>query len=372
MATKTKVYPIAFVLATLLSLHGYRKGSLAVSGALAAFAVGYATLANPVSTFGTTLLFFYLVGSRATKVGSATKARLERESWKEEQGGKGKAAANHKSKKGGQRDAWQVFCNSATAVVASVLFRILYVDDVSPALVPAFLEPHRHSITWQSGKRWCLLLVDDSTSLFPWLGDRTGAVAQGCFLAMLGHFACCMGDTLASELGILSRKPPRLILPPFAVVPPGTNGGQSLVGTLAALAGGTLIGLFSGVSLLFFDNAACQTRLIKGPSVALFKLVFLGSLAGLGGSTIDSILGATLQRTWYNTSSRQVLLGSLPKQEQDKALAAGVKKADGSDSIGQWQVVTGRDVLSNNAVNLISSVTTALLTVVVGRYLFSQ
>ncbi|PWN92963.1 hypothetical protein FA10DRAFT_273710 [Acaromyces ingoldii] len=353
---KTKVYPVALALAILLSLHGYRKGSLAVSGALAAFTVGYLTLANPVSTFGTTLLFFYLVGSRATKVGSATKAKLERE---------GEEKANHKSKQGGQRDAWQVFCNSATAVVASVLFRLLYVDDVSPALVPGFLKPHRHSITWQSGKRWCLLLVDDSTSLFPWLGDRTGAVAQGCFLAMLGHFACCMGDTLASELGILSRTSPRLILPPFAKVPPGTNGGQSLVGTVAALAGGTLIGLFSGASLLFFDNAACQTRLAHGTSTALAKLVFLGSLAGLAGSTIDSLLGATLQRTWYNTASKQVLVGGrLPKHEQ--------AKKGGSGSSGKWQVITGRDVLSNNAVNLVSSVTTALLTVVVGRLLFSQ
>lgn len=43
------------------------------------------------------------------------------------------------------------------------------------------------------------------------------------------HFGCCLGDTLASELGILSTHPP-ILLTTLRPVPPGTNGGLSLAG----------------------------------------------------------------------------------------------------------------------------------------------
>lgn len=53
-------------------MHGLRKGSLSSSGAAAAFLVGYGHLANPLKVFGTSLIVFYLVGSRATKVSVTT------------------------------------------------------------------------------------------------------------------------------------------------------------------------------------------------------------------------------------------------------------------------------------------------------------
>lgn len=64
-----KFYPSAAVVATGLAGHGYRKGSLAGSGAAAAWVAGYAHLANPIKLFGVTMIVFYLAGSRATKVG---------------------------------------------------------------------------------------------------------------------------------------------------------------------------------------------------------------------------------------------------------------------------------------------------------------
>ena len=65
-----KTYPIAILIAALLGVHGLRKGSLSRSGAIGAFIAGYGHFANPLKVFGVTLIAFYLLGSRATKVGS--------------------------------------------------------------------------------------------------------------------------------------------------------------------------------------------------------------------------------------------------------------------------------------------------------------
>lgn len=95
------------------------------------------------------------------------------------------------------------------------------------------------------------------------------------------HFACCLGDTLASELGILSKSPPRLITT-GKVVPPGTNGGVSVAGTLASVAGGLIMGLTLSVTL-FIESSACRQDVIS-----LIQLMGWGALAGLLGSLVSS------------------------------------------------------------------------------------
>ena len=68
MTTHPSLYPLSAVTAAGLGLHGFRSGSLNWSGAIAAAAFGYSTLANPLNTFSAALLTFYLTGSRITKV----------------------------------------------------------------------------------------------------------------------------------------------------------------------------------------------------------------------------------------------------------------------------------------------------------------
>ena len=57
----------AVFIATLLSVHGLRKGSLSPNGALTAFFVGYLSFSGGSWVFGAALTGFYLAGSRATK-----------------------------------------------------------------------------------------------------------------------------------------------------------------------------------------------------------------------------------------------------------------------------------------------------------------
>jgi uncharacterized membrane protein len=83
----------AVALAALLSSHGLRRGSLSPSGALGAFIVASIMMAVPLRVFGVACIVFYLIGSRATKIGKELKGKLE---------------ADHTA--GGYRNIWQVYC----------------------------------------------------------------------------------------------------------------------------------------------------------------------------------------------------------------------------------------------------------------------
>ncbi|MQC26594.1 MAG: DUF92 domain-containing protein [Chloroflexi bacterium] len=110
-----------------------------------------------------------------------------------------------------------------------------------------------------------------------WIGKSTAWLGYAVGLATV------TADTWATEVGVLSRKRPRLITT-WRKVPPGTSGGLSLLGTGATLLGGGLIGLLA---------AWMQTDMKSG---SVFGLVALG---GLLGSLADSWMGATVQASYY-------------------------------------------------------------------------
>jgi uncharacterized protein (TIGR00297 family) len=97
--------------------------------------------------------------------------------------------------------------------------------------------------------------------------------------------AAANADTWATEIGIFSRKEPRLITT-FKRVARGTSGANSPLGTTAAFLGSTVIAL-AGLVVYPMINA--------GPAVGLIVL------AGFTGSVIDSLIGATVQMQYTCT-----------------------------------------------------------------------
>jgi len=109
--------------------------------------------------------------------------------------------------------------------------------------------------------------------------------------AAAAALAAANADTWATELGVLSKTPPRLITT-GAMVEVGASGGVSLFGTLAALAGSLLIGLTAFAAALL-DPAL--RSLFSDP----FSLAAIVTLCGLAASLFDSLLGATAQAIYY-------------------------------------------------------------------------
>ncbi len=118
--------------------------------------------------------------------------------------------------------------------------------------------------------------------------------------AFVGAMAAVNSDTWATEIGVLSRQPPRLITTGRAVLS-GTSGGVTRDGSLAALAGGIFIGL---CAILFISGE----RLATGQPVAwetLWIILPTAGVSGLAGAFFDSLLGATVQRIYYCTACSQ-------------------------------------------------------------------
>ena len=295
---------LGILLAGMMAIGGYKKNSLDFSGAVAAFIVGLLTTLAGVR-YSLVVILFFVSSSLLTRMGSRRKAAVE----------------GPQFKKGGQRNWVQVCCNSLPGLAACT--------------AACLLEPlgvHHERVS-----------LDLSSAPFPSL----------LALAFIGHFACCTGDTWASELGVLSKGSPRLVTQPWRAVPPGTNGGMSLVGTLASLLGGLFIGLCFVFLQCVVDGARSDEIVSlssQHPSSELssWHVLLAGMLGGLLGSLIDSLLGATLQYSGYCERQNCVVEHPGPSVKH----------------------ITGFGLLDNHQVNLLSSFLTSLLIPIIAYLTF--
>jgi uncharacterized protein (TIGR00297 family) len=152
----------------------------------------------------------------------------------------------------------------------------------------------------------------------------------------IGVMATVTSDTWATEIGTLSKKPPRSILT-GKVLPAGASGGVSLQGTLAAAAGGVLIGAGSWLLQTWAGM----------PAQAFWLIAVAGLLGGLAGAFADSILGATVQQM-----NRCTVCGR--EVESARHCGAPAEHARG----WRW--------MSNDAVNAISSVIGGAVALLIG------
>ncbi|KAF5382916.1 hypothetical protein D9757_006376 [Collybiopsis confluens] len=237
----------------------------------------------------------------------------------------------------GYRSGSQVLSNSFSALVACVFWNVLFAPESLQRLLLSLLGPHPRSVllnmfglkvnavpAYGDGGAWC-----------PIDRDIAGGWSRAFMFITLGHFGCCLGDTLASELGILSHSKPILVTT-LKPVPPGTNGGISVGGTLASVIGGIIMGFTMGLCMLL-ESSKCRDSWLS----IVVTMMCWGAIAGGSGSLVDSLLGATVQQTKFSESTKLIL-------------------QDESKPTGPIKVISGVDLLTGNQVNVLSSMLTSL------------
>jgi uncharacterized protein (TIGR00297 family) len=204
------------LLCGVLGIIIYKKEILDFRGSLAATLIGISVAYFAGFTWLSLLLVFLILGYSSTKYKYSKKSLLS------------VAENNH-----GRRRATNVLANGLVPTFVAVLWYFNSNDAMNPLLIASYIAA----------------------------------------------VAAVTGDTLSSELGVLSKNNPYLITN-FERVPTGTHGGVSPLGELVGIAGTLLIGI-SAWALGLADVKVALATAVAGGSV---------------GFHVDSYLGAIFER----------------------------------------------------------------------------
>jgi uncharacterized protein (TIGR00297 family) len=220
-----------FVFSLIVGILGYRRGALSGSGLVGAFITGTLIFGLGGWEWGVLLIAFFISSSALSFYRARDKQELA-----------------EKFAKGHRRDLGQALANGGVAALLAVLSRLLPLPG----------------------------------------GGREGV----WFFACAGAMAAVNADTWATELGVLSPHPPRLITTGWRVEV-GASGGVTWSGMAASLGGALLIGLLGA--------------LVLGQGwAAAGALLLAATVGGLAGSLFDSLLGASVQAIyWCDTCGKE-------------------------------------------------------------------
>lgn len=257
---------IGMVVAFAIVLVSYRLKLLTKSGAIAALLIGTLAFSFGGVPVAVAILFFFGSGNILSRVRNASSDE-----------------ARSRASKGAERDAWQVIGNGGVAVGCAMI-----------AAIGA-------SYAWSDAARFL--------------------VSSVCAIS------AASGDTWSTEIGSLWGGRPRLAST-FQPVPSGESGGITLLGILAAPAGGAFVALAG----------------LFQPVISPLRWLVAGAVGGLAGSLLDSVAGAALQARWRCPNcSRQLETRTHEPCRRQGTLVAGLP----------W--------LDNDAVNLIATLTGAIV-----------
>jgi uncharacterized membrane protein len=305
-----------FALSLAIGVIGHRRGALSNSGVVGALITGTLTFGLGGWEWGTLLIVFFASSSAL----SFYRARE-------------KEALAEKFAKGQRRDLAQALANGGLAALLAVLSRLV---PTLPSLAGAGC-PFSSPLSGE-GHPFFPPLAGGSIPFSPPLaGGGQGGV---WFIACAGALAAVNADTWATELGVLSPHPPRLITTGRRVEV-GTSGGVTWRGTAASLAGALTIGLCGGLELLVLRQGwASAAALLLGATVG-----------GVVGSCCDSLLGATVQAIYW--------CDACGKETERQVHRCGT----------QTRRLRGWGWLGNDLVNFAASVAGALVAAGIGRAL---
>ncbi|PWW77814.1 hypothetical protein C7212DRAFT_314106 [Tuber magnatum] len=270
----------AFLATALLVVRALSRNSLTTAGILSAVLTALVHALHPWNLPFVLLITFYALAIRATRVKHEVKAKLTVSS---SGGPGGEGARNHV----------QVLANSFVAS-ALILVHCYQLGVISPRGFAQRKDICFHGDIWVIG--------------------------------IIANYASTLGDTLSSELGILSKTPPVLITT-LRKTPPGTNGGVTLLGVLAGGAGSAIIGLVS-VVLLPYCPLPVDGHGIHLPEGQAYvspgnsgndgptwgikeKALFVAfvTVIGVFGSLLDSLLGAVFQKSVVDIRTQKIVEG---------------------------------------------------------------
>jgi len=123
-----------------------------------------------------------------------------------------------------------------------------------------------------------------------WLTIRAHLEGPFFVAAFLGGLATAAGDTLATEIGLLSRVQPRLITDLARRVPPGTSGGVTPLGTVSIALGSGMVAAVAMLARAVFPEPGEFLYTLTAEQIALYAL-----FGGFIGSIADSVIGALAQ-----------------------------------------------------------------------------